>query len=247
MQLYLIRHAQSENNALYVRTGSFESRSSDPGLSEVGQAQAHLLGRFLKQGDPASNADQHDAFNQHGFDLTHLYCSLLRRSIETALAVSSSVNIPVVADVDLHEWGGVFEISGEDREYLGLPGPNRSFFEESYPEVILPESLGDEGWWDQPHEPRQEAYLRAGRFLKALLAKHGGSEDNVALVTHAGFYHSLLTEIAGLPLDPDNERWMTGILFAMNNAAVSRISFVERGTIFVYLNRADYLPRELVT
>lgn len=247
MQLYLIRHAQSENNALYARTGSFDGRNSDPGLSEVGQAQARLLARFLKQGDPSAKTDEHDAFNRRGFGITHLYCSLLRRSIETALAVSSSLNIPAVADRDLHEWGGVFEIIGEEREYRGLPGPNRSFFEENYPALKLPDSLGEEGWWDRPHEPRHEAFIRASRFLEALLAQHGGSEDNIALVTHAGFYHSLITEITGLPLDPDNERWLTGILFAMSNAAVTRISFLERGIILVYLNRVDFLPRNLIT
>ena len=115
MELYLIRHAQSENNALYASSGSFEGRHIDPTLSKKGQAQANLLARFLARGEPSVKTDEYDTFNRRGFDITHIYCSLLRRSIETALAISKTLNLPAVADNDLHEWGGVFEIVGEDR------------------------------------------------------------------------------------------------------------------------------------
>jgi 2,3-bisphosphoglycerate-dependent phosphoglycerate mutase len=247
MQLYLIRHAQSENNALYVRTGSFDGRNPDPRLSEVGRAQARLLARFLAQGDPEAKTDVHDAFNQRGFGITHLYCSLLRRSIETALEISEAVTIPAVAHCDLHEWGGVFELVENDEEHRGLPGPNRAYFEQNYPDLILPDSLGDRGWWNKPHEPKSEAFARASRLLEDLLAQHNGTDDSVALVTHAGFFHSLLSMITEIPLAPDNDRWMTKVLFAMNNAAITRVSFYERGTVLLYLNRVDFLPRELIT
>ena len=38
------------------------------------------------------------------------------------------------------------------------------------------------------------------------------------------------------------ERW-----FILNNAAITRIDFDARGTWLVYMNRADFLPRELIT
>lgn len=247
MQLYLIRHAQSRNNALYVRSGSFDGRSPDPRLSEVGRAQAKLLAQFLAQGDPEAKTDAHDAFNQRGFGITHLYCSLLSRSIETALEISKAVNIPAVADCDLHEWGGVFELIEGDKNHRGLPGPNREYFEQNYPEMILPDSLDDGGWWNKPHEPKSAAFARASRLLDDLLAKHDGTDDSVALVTHAGFFHSLLSMITEIPLTPENDRWMTKVLFALNNAAITRLSFYDRGTILVYLNRVDFLPRELIT
>jgi len=247
MQLYLIRHAQSENNALYVRTGSFDGRDPDPRLSKVGRAQAKLLARFLTDGDPAAITDEHDAFDQHGFGITHIYCSLLRRSIETALEISSALEIPAAAHEDLHEWGGVFDIVGEDNEHRGLPGPDREYFESRYPDLQLPDSLSDLGWWDRPHEERHEAFNRATLFLDDLINRHGNSEDNVALVTHAGFYHSLLSEITEIPLDPENDRWLTKVLFALNNTAISRVSFLDFGVILVYLNRVDFLPRDLIT
>jgi hypothetical protein len=33
----------------------------------------------------------------------------------------------------------------------------------------------------------------------------------------------------------------------MNNAAVTRIDFEEEGTRIQYTNRADFLPREMIT
>ena len=45
MQLYFIRHAQSENNWLFARTGSFDGRHEDPGITHLGQQQARVVGR----------------------------------------------------------------------------------------------------------------------------------------------------------------------------------------------------------
>jgi 2,3-bisphosphoglycerate-dependent phosphoglycerate mutase len=77
MQLYYIRHAQSENNALWEATGSDEGRSSDPELTEIGKQQITCLAQFLKTGDPVLGNRRMDAQNLAGFGLTHLYCSLM--------------------------------------------------------------------------------------------------------------------------------------------------------------------------
>ncbi|MFN2187915.1 MAG: histidine phosphatase family protein [Candidatus Promineifilaceae bacterium] len=246
MQLYLIRHAESENNALYARTGSYEQRNPDPRLSETGHAQAQLLARFLDQANPEAKTDAHDTFDQRGFKITHIYCSLLRRSIETALAISEVLDIPAVAYPDLHEWGGMFELVGEE-ERKGLAGPNRAFFSENYPDLVLPDSLDDEGWWSRPHEEKHETFPRAERVLRELLSLHKDFEDHVVLVTHAGFFHSLLTTLFEIPLDANNEYWGTKVLFAANNAAITRISINQRGVVMMYLNRVDFLPRGLIT
>ena len=49
MQFYFIRHGQSENNALWERTGSSEGRSEDPELTALGHRQAKRLAQFLRQ------------------------------------------------------------------------------------------------------------------------------------------------------------------------------------------------------
>ena len=43
MELYMVRHAQSINNALWDRHQSSEGRLPDPGLTELGNEQAARL------------------------------------------------------------------------------------------------------------------------------------------------------------------------------------------------------------
>ena len=47
MRLYYIRHAQSENNALWDQTGSDEGRKHDPSLTELGWEQAMRAAHFV--------------------------------------------------------------------------------------------------------------------------------------------------------------------------------------------------------
>lgn len=242
MQLYFIRHGQSENNLLWEQTGSSHGRSQDPDLTPVGRQQAERVARFLAQGDPAqiANARRRDPQNVGGFGLTHLYCSLMIRAVTTGTIVSRAVGLPLVAWVDIHEGGGIHLKDEQTGEHIGLPGKNRAYFEAHYPDLILPDSLGEEGWWNRPFESYEERPLRARRFLREFLARHGGTDDRVALISHGGFYNFLLRAIFDLPAD--SNCW-----FSLNNAAITRIDFVGEDTILTYANRVDFLPPELIT
>src|SRR5215213_7908064 len=96
MQLYFIRHGQSANNALWDNTGGSKGRSEDPELTEVSRRQAALLAQYLSE-------------NGNRFGFTHLYTSLMIRSVETAIAVGQSLNLPVHAWEDIHESGGIYQ------------------------------------------------------------------------------------------------------------------------------------------
>lgn len=241
MQLYFIRHGQSENNLLWTRTASSEGRSVDPDLTPFGQRQAELLAQFLAQGDPtAVNFPPYDPQNIGGFGITHLYCSLMLRAVATGTIVAQTLDLPLVAWEEVHEEGGIHQQDKETGEHIGLPGKNRAYFETQYPSLVLPESLGEEGWWNRPFEAYEERPLRARRFLRDFLAKHSGTEDRVAIVSHGGFYNQLLRAILDLP--DERTCW-----FALNNAAITRVDFGDEEAVFTYLNRVDYLPRKLVT
>ena len=47
MQLYFIRHGQSENNLLWDQTRSDTGRVGDPELTSNGQLQANLVAQYL--------------------------------------------------------------------------------------------------------------------------------------------------------------------------------------------------------
>jgi 2,3-bisphosphoglycerate-dependent phosphoglycerate mutase len=242
MQLYFIRHGQSQNNLLWVETGSSQGRSEDPDLTKTGRLQAQRLAEFLAAPGASQGAlpADYDAQNAYGFDLTHLYCSPMIRAIETGWAIARTLGLPLVAWKDLHEVGGIHQADPETGERVGLPGKSRRFFAEAYPDLVLPETLGDDGWWHRPYERYEERPLRAHRFLTDLLARHGDSQDRVAVVSHGGFYNHFMRAILEMPLG-------TSPWFSINNTAITRIDFEEGRTWISYTNRVDFLPRGLIT
>jgi len=240
MQLYFIRHGQSANNLLWDRTGSSKGRSHDPGLTEMGQRQAEVLAQFLSQSDPSAPHDERDPHNTGGFHLTHLYCSLMVRAVATGTVVADALGLPLTAWHDLHETGGIYLDGEENGEPIPLPGNPRAYFEAHYPRLVLPASLDESGWWNRPFEMPEERPVRARRFLNDLLARHGGADDRVAVVSHGGFYTHFMAALLDLP-----DR--NGLWFAINNVAITRIDFWEDSIGLVYSNRMDFLPHELIT
>jgi len=248
MQLYVIRHAQSENNALWVETGSDVGRVPDPALTDVGHQQARLLAEHLADAEPSQIAENgYDPHNRHGFGLTHLYCSLMTRSILTAQYVAQTTGLSLTAWETIHEWGGIFEYDPETEERIGLPGPNRAYFAEQFPDLVLPESVGEAGWWNRPFETRELRQARAQEFLAELLDRHGNTEDRVAIVTHAGFSYSLLQTLTQFSSHNEALDVPRRVHFTKNNTAVSRINFGDDHVNIVYTNRLQHLPAELIT
>lgn len=240
MKLYFIRHAQSENNALWSNTGSDRNRNEDPEITELGARQAQTLAEFLVTGNLRGGA-YHGQEQDVGFELTHLYASLMVRAVKTGMIVAKKLGLPLMAWEDIHERGGIFLEDFETGEIRRMRGKSRAYFETNYPDFILPTTFIESGWWDQRAvEERGEYQERARRFLRDLLDQHGGSDDRVAVISHGGFYNDLL--IALLGLSPDNKTW-----FTMYNAALTRIDFHEDLVEVVYQNRIDYLPSEMVT
>jgi 2,3-bisphosphoglycerate-dependent phosphoglycerate mutase len=239
MQLYFIRHAQSTNNALYESTGSSYGRNEDPELTELGIKQASALAEFLLTGNPNGGAHKEQEASK-GFGLTHLYSSLMRRAVQTGWIVAKQLGISLIAWKELHEEGGIFLDDDSTGESIGLPGRPRRYFETRYSGIILPDELGENGWWDRPRESTEEAMKRAQLVLKNLIRQHGGTRDRVAIVSHGGFYNLFLFNLLGLPLSV--ELW-----FTMNNAAVSRFDLHEGRVNPVYTNRIDFLPEELIS
>lgn len=241
MQLYIIRHAQSINNMLWAQHGTDEGRQPDPDLSELGRQQAERLAEYMAHAPENAAQNGRDLQNREGYNLTHLYTSLMVRAVNTGQAVARATGLPLVAWEEIHEWGGIFEIDPETAERRGLPGPNRAYFTAHFPELALPETLGEAGWWNRPFETAELRQARTRRFLDGLLARHGDTQDRVAIVTHGGFTHSLLQEVLQIP-DETRRFW-----FLKNNTAISRLDFHEKHVEIVYLNRVEHLPAEMVT
>ncbi len=240
MQLYFIRHGQSENNILYDQTGSYHGRSVDPELTDMGRQQAKLLAQFLSHCEPDFDPNQRDPQNRSGFGIMHLYTSLMVRAIDTAAPVAEALGLPLVAWIDLHERGGIYINDPETGEPIGLPGLNGAELSARCPRLILSDSVDPSGWWNRPFETPEQWPIRARRFLLELIERHGRTTDRVAVISHGGFYNQMLTELLKMPYS-DN------LWFELNNTAVTRIDFHDEGVDLVYLNHVDHLPKELIT
>ncbi len=248
MQLYFIRHGQSENNATWAKHQSSASRVPDPGLTDIGHQQAQHVAAFLaKKQAPEPELNGIDRNNRSGFFLTHLYTSLMLRAVKTAEYISQACALPMIAWEEIHEWGGIYEKDTETDEKSGLPGPNRSFFKENFPGLQLPDTLGEAGWWNRPYEPFEASPERARKVAVELLARHGGTNDRVAMVSHGGFGFALLKALIDFKSPHKSLGDSMNVWFSMHNTSVSRVDFGPDYVAIVYLNRLEHLPTELIT
>lgn len=240
MHLYFIRHGQSANNFLWRQTGSDKGRYPDPELTDLGRRQAQHLADFLSGPGMNKQTKGYDPLETSGFCITHLYTSLMVRAVATGTILAEVLKLPLVVWEDVHEESGIYIRDENTGEAKGLAGYNREYYETHYPGLLLPERLGAEGWWNRPFEDEGLRPLRAQKFINELLERHGNTEDRVAVISHGGFYNQFMRRLLNLP----NQG---GIWFAINNAAITRIDFVNNEIGLVYLNRIDFMPRELIT
>lgn len=244
MEFYFIRHAQSENNALYARTGSMEGRHSDPRLTSPGREQAHRVAQHLAQPHTPSPYDPH---NFQGFGLTHLYCSLMVRAVETGTAIAQTTGLPLVAWPEIHERGGIIQRDPDTQEWQGLPGHNRAFFEANFPNLVLPNTLGETGWWNRPMETREQLAGRAQIALAQLRQRHNNSDARIAIVSHGAFFDAFYGALLKTQFTHPSTKADSYLWFTVHNTAISRIDFDGNHVNLVYTNRVNHLDAHLIT
>ena len=246
MKLYLIRHAQSANNLLWNGSDHTDGRSPDPEITDIGHRQAELLAQHLAH--PQAEPRQHPflpAANS-GFGLTHLYCSLMTRSILTAQYIASECGIKQQALADIFEKNGVYEYDDKG-EMAGLPGPDRNYFIERFPGLSLPETIGESGWWNRPVEDHDEFIERVSSVVNSLKQQRAESDACIAMVVHSDFIDQFVNKLMGVTRHDHNyaSDWVAN--WAFHNTSISRFDFINGAHNVVYLNRIDHLPAELVT
>jgi len=246
MELYFIRHGQSQNNANW--NNSDYEESPDPALTEIGHEQARLLAEFLKKHQAITNDKVWNIQNRYGFGLTHIYTSMMERAVYTAAPIAEALGLPLTAWKDIHEEGGIFSRDKASNR-AGLPGKTRSFFVQNFPTLTLPEQLDETGWWNRPFEAEEERQPRADQVLAELVSRHedqeGRPEHRVAFVSHGGFFMRLVCAMLKLP-------WRQAALgrrswLLINNCSISRFDIHKQEINFAYLNRTDFLPDDLIT
>jgi len=256
MQLYFIRHGQSTNNALpddFEDNGS-NNRSEDPDLTPIGMRQAQLTAEALAVRNttlltPHTPYGDVDFQNRQAFDLTHLYCGLMVRAVHTGSIIADRLGLPLVANVDMHECGGIYlQRDVNNSKVIEIRhGKGRSWFAKNYPHLQVVSPIAEEGWWPggkEDYPPRMERAFRVIEFLKN---RHAGTNDRVGIITHGSFFAILFRAFFKLDLHILRTADQPYRLI-YNNCGITRFNvenprFIE----LVYLNRTCHLPDELVT
>lgn len=212
--LILIRHAQSENNALPDHL-----RVSDPNITALGELQAKKLATAVRSLEP-----------------TILYCSPFLRSLETTRPVAEATGLNPIVRQDIYEQGGCH------RGYLPNPripepGMSRETLTERYANWKLDERIDSTGWFDLDHyETRQEANQRARcvmNWLETEAISHTPN-DRIAMVIHADFKLRLIETLLD---DIDIESKLGEIV----NTSITRLSKISGRWRLDYWNVFSHL------
>ena len=236
MELYIIRHAQSSNNALTDWT----ERVSDPPLTELGERQAARLAEYLAS--PPDETEQPgpgaEYINRTGFRFTRLFTSAMCRSLQTAAPIGEAIGLQPEVWVDIHEIGGVFL---DDHEGHGLPGLKRAEMAAQFPTIRASAEVTEDGWWNRGRETEEEWLERAARVAAELQERYAATDERIGLVTHGGFAAMLLYALFG-HAKPGK------VILSHRNTGITRLDFDRGGMISMqYYNRVEHLPTELLS
>jgi 2,3-bisphosphoglycerate-dependent phosphoglycerate mutase len=245
-RLYLIRHAQSENNVIWDGSDDHPDRLPDPEITELGHRQGQALGEHLAH--PRAEPRQHpfaDTEQAH-FGLTHVYCSLMTRSILTGEYIAQACGMKLEALPDIFEKHGIYDVDANGN-MQGLPGPGREYFEQRFANLKLPGELNVDGWWSRPVEDELTFLQRMQKVVADARQRLSDSDDCIAMVAHGDFIDQFVNELMGVVRHQPNydNHWVANWTF--HNTSISRIDFVAGSSNVVYTNRIDHLPNELVT
>ena len=189
MELFFIRHAQSQNNALPE-----SQRVEDPDLTEIGHKQAQRLGEWIPN-----------------LGLTQLFTSPFLRALQTTLPIHRATGLVPHVRTDLHEQGGCY--GGHTIENtVGRPGMTRAEIEQRFEGFRVSSDITGQGWWkSKPYEHFETASDRALALLQWTQEQFAGTDERVAFVSHAGFKLLFLEHFHVEPLECPRNTSVTNV------------------------------------
>ena len=219
MELYLIRHGQSANNAMPEK-----DRLEDPPLTDVGHRQAAHLAEWIQSKQ-----------------LTQLITSPFQRTLQTTEHVRVATELSPQIWTDLHEQGGC--VSGGDfASFEGRPGMTGRQIAAKFPQYELPDDIDQHGWWkSKDYETASEAQDRARRVSRRTIDEFAHTSHRVAYVLHGTFMRMLVAALLSVPGSEDD--WLGEAC----NSAVTKIDVVDGWTRLDFYNARSHLPAPLVT
>mmetsp|Transcript_33802 Transcript_33802/g.85126 ORF Transcript_33802/g.85126 Transcript_33802/m.85126 type:complete len:266 (-) Transcript_33802:1547-2344(-) len=216
MRLYIVRHAQSANNALDTPSLQNSGRSADPSLTAKGFQQAEALGRFVgdELGEACGKVEPQHAIRR-------MVVSPMRRCMLTAGPAAKVLGIPIEVKGDLFEHGGCFEGARDDSGgVVGCTGLTKSQLESEFPGCVVPDELVG-GWWTRQQGcetvPQAQERIRAVAAWLWSVAEAWKKEDGaMCIVVHGMFIDILIKVLTGVALTTGKQQ----AVYCSKNAGV---------------------------
>lgn len=175
MEIFLVRHGQSEANAGWTEF-------LDSPLTPLGQAQAEATAKRLCDAG-----------------LTQAYVSPLRRTLETIRPLCEAADLPAEVAADICEY-----FNAKWPDYQTFQGLTPTQIRAEFPFAFFGETFPcADAWWPQEMEDDALMAARAVRVREALLRLHGGQADRLLLVSHAETVGRLTEAFLHLPPEAD--------------------------------------------
>lgn len=219
MKLFIIRHAQSQNNALPT-----SQRVPDAPLTELGLTQARYLAQWAQQAP-----------------FQKLLTSPFRRTLQTSQLIYDASDVDWMTWTQLHEQGGC--VSGVDAaSFQGEPGMTGDAIRQEFPGCLVTADIDDQGWWkSQPRETDAQLMERVTAVKERLVTEFGAGQRNIACVTHADFSQLLISALLGdVPDHQPEER-------SLLNTSVTSFTIEGSSVQMDGYSNVDHLPAELVS
>ena len=219
MKLFLIRHAQSQNNALPT-----SQRVQDAPITELGIQQARQLGQWARHA---------------GLDM--IFTSPFLRALQTSQQIHETVAVEWTTWTQLHEQGGC--VSGVDTaSFEGQPGMTAVEIQQAFPGCQVTDDIDEQGWWkSQPRETEVPLRERVLEVKDHLVDALGSTDRTIACVTHADFSDLLISALQDHPVHP------TVPLRGLFNTGITSFTIEGSRVQLDDYNNVDHLSPELVT
>ena len=199
MIVYCIRHGESCYNA----QGRIQGQSDVP-LSELGHRQSEAVAGAM--------AD---------LPIEVVYCSPLRRALETARPVADALKLPIRTDPRLMEvHAGVFQ------------DKLRTELEQLYPDEIARWRSGDPDFIIPGGESRRDLGRRGHEFFEEIRT---AGHAQVVVVTHGGLLAAALKALLEIP--PQRQP------FVLENGSISELDLSDGRVKLLSVNRIDHLSK----
>lgn len=166
MRLLLIRHGESEADLLGVHEGR-----ADFELTSRGHQQAEAMSEYVA----------------NHYQLTRIYCSTLKRAVQTATHLSQKLGLPLIPEEKLMEHNNGL-----------LAGLTMEEADTKYPKI--------DGLPIHASVYEQESPLEFRFRVEYILSKiisEGNGDDTIAIVSHGGTINQMYRAFLRLPIDSD--------------------------------------------